>query len=104
MRDIWLHQENSNYPSVLASSLQHKSRRPLNMIHLKNAISTQRYEYYGSSQHDAQEFMTCLVTTLHNELLKPAGKIPSVKSDKDLRYGQIVCIISCMSKIFFLLK
>lgn len=58
---------------------------PLNMLDLVKRISCDHPEFNGSKQQDAQEFLTHLVSCIHNELLEPMSDVLEVLSGSDIR-------------------
>ncbi len=49
-----------------------KKKEIISLRSFKDIFSSRHRQFYGYSQHDAQEFLTHVIGAIHTEMMKPA--------------------------------
>lgn len=84
MQDIWLHKSGTNL-SVIGTQLT-TYPRALDLRHFVKRVSHGRSQFCGLYQQDAHEFLTHLITKIHEELQSPSTNVVKLLSGTDIRY------------------
>lgn len=91
----------------LTSTSPIRKRQPLKLHHLKKTVAKYHDQFGNKNQHDAQEFLTCLLLSIHNEQRMPCPPegIPILASEFDLKYvvykhafDSLLCTLSCSDR------